>query len=118
MDNQRLIKPDKGDKVKLNAYYQQYNELRKIQANAHYQLADACYHIKDFVTCESSLTLAVKQWEKLVLHNPEYQNELSPLLLRSYETLKLCYEAMGKLQMAQYMDTRKTKLLATMNSNS
>ncbi|KAI8978438.1 hypothetical protein BDB01DRAFT_799867 [Pilobolus umbonatus] len=113
LDNQTIQRPPKEDKARLPHYYQQINELHKVQANAHFQLAEAQYQVYDFIACESSLTLSVKLWEKLLHYNPGYQSELRPLLIKSYETLKLCYDAMGKSQLAMYMDTRKNKLLPT-----
>jgi hypothetical protein len=99
IENQRLDKPN-GNK---EHYYQQFNQLRIVKADAHAQLADAYFKTQQFILCESSLLTSVKIWEKLVQHNDQ---DFSTQLKHGYGQLKTCYEAMGKNQLAQYMDTK------------
>ncbi|KAI8876088.1 hypothetical protein K501DRAFT_262735 [Backusella circina FSU 941] len=105
VDNQAITKPT--DQAKLPNYHLQMNELSKTKANAHAQLAEAFYKTHDFMQCESSLTVSIKIWEKLVRHD----TSIIPLLTSAYDRLKLCYEALGKNQMANNIESRKTKLL-------
>lgn len=109
IDNQKLERPAREEgQEKLEHYYQQLNQLRKVKADAHAQLADAYFQTQQFILCESSLIQSVKIWEKLVQHSSE---DFSVPLKKGYLQLKACYEAMGKNQLAQHMDTKLSRLV-------
>lgn len=108
VDNQKLDRPSRDEgQAKLDHYYQQLNQLRKVKADAHAQLANAYFQTQQFILCESSLILSVKIWEKLVQHSSE---DFSVQLKSGYSQLKACYEAMGKNQLAQHADNKLAKL--------
>jgi hypothetical protein len=109
IDNQKLDKkPLKSEgKEKLNGYYKQLNQYQKVKADAHAQLADAYFKTRQYMLCESTLLFSVKIWEKLVLHTNE---EFTLQLKGGYEQLKVCYENMGKLQLAQHIDNKLIKM--------
>jgi hypothetical protein len=112
VDNQTIAKPT--DQAKLANYHLQLNELSKTKANAHAQLAEAFYKTNDFIQCEYSLTVSMKIWERLLAR---HDKTIIPLLESAYDRLKLCYEALGKNQMATNMESRKAKLHNTNNNN-
>ncbi|KAG1462068.1 hypothetical protein G6F46_001091 [Rhizopus delemar] len=103
IDNQKLERGSDKDR-----YYRQLNEYRKVQSRAHFDLGEAYFKTQDFISSEISLSIAVKSWEKLL----KYENtvEFKKDLSIAYDYLKICYESMGKHQLAQYMESRKAKL--------
>jgi hypothetical protein len=105
VEHQKLDRP--SDPTKQSHYYQQLNELRKVKADAYAQLADAYFQTQQYILCESSLLVSVKLWENLVRHDA--LQETGALRL-AYEQLKICYEQMGKIQLAQHMETKLSRL--------
>lgn len=100
LENQQLEKPSDGNK---EHYYQQFNQLRRVKADAHAQLGHAYFETQQYLMCETSLLTSVKIWEKLVQH---HDVDFGMQLSCAYEQLKSCYEAMGKTQLAHYMETK------------
>lgn len=101
VDNQRIDGDDTDAKR---------DALDTIRAQAHIQLADAYFKTLQFTQCESSLSLAVKIFEKQMQRDIIIdRNQLA----RAYEQLHDCYDALGKHQLADFMDERRQKLLAT-----
>lgn len=107
IDNQKLVKPSRDEPK--DAYYKQFNQLRKVKADAYSQLADAYFHTQQFIICENTLLVSVKIWEKLVQHTNE---DCTLQLKKGYEQLKTCYEDMGKLQLAQHIENKLDRLEA------
>lgn len=107
--NQRLERPASASEDKQH-YYQQLNELSKVQADAYAQLADAYFQIQQFITCESNLILSVKIWERLVKHDPASVETTKLRLKTAYKQLSEAYEAMGKTQLAQHMEIKLERL--------
>ncbi|CAO3656486.1 unnamed protein product [Mucor fragilis] len=109
--NQRLERPSSTATEDIKQrYYQQLNELSKVQADAYAQLADAYFQTQQFVTCESNLILSVKIWERLLKHDAASTDTIRPRLKAAYKQLEEAYEAMGKTQLAQHMATRLDRL--------
>lgn len=73
------------------------------RARAHARLADAYYKTQQFIQCEASLTYAVKLFEKSDNSNDE--------LDQAYAQLRDCYDALGKRQLAEHIETRRQKRL-------
>jgi hypothetical protein len=110
VSNQRLERPTSASEDKQQHYYQQLNELSKVQADAYAQLADAYFQTQQFITCESNLILSVKIWERLLKHDPA-SIEITKLRLKiAYKQLSEAYEAMGKTQLAQHMESKLERL--------
>lgn len=107
--NQRLERPASASEDKQH-YYQQLNELSKVQADAYAQLADAYFQTQQFITCESNLILSVKIWERLVKHDPASVETTKLRLKTAYKQLSEAYEAMGKTQLAQHMEIKLERL--------
>lgn len=107
VDNQKLDRPPPEEPQEN--YYQQFNQLREIKADAYAQLADAYFKTNQFVLCENSLLSSVKIWEKLVQHSKG--EDFTRQRRAGYEQLKACYEAMGKTQLSQHMETKISKLV-------
>ncbi|KAI8097977.1 uncharacterized protein B0P05DRAFT_522811 [Gilbertella persicaria] len=114
VESQRLgEKPTEPEK--RQGYYKQFNELRKIKAEAYAHLADAYFKTQQFVQCESSLLISVKIWEKLVQHEPEEAEHSNKQLQIAYKQLYACYKAMGKTQLAEHIQTKLSRLFDTKN---
>lgn len=107
--NQRLERPTSASEDKQH-YYQQLNELSKVQADAYAQLADAYFQTQQFITCESNLILSVKIWERLLKHDPASIETTKLRLKTAYKQLSEVYEAMGKTQLAQHMEIKLERL--------
>ncbi|CEP14659.1 hypothetical protein [Parasitella parasitica] len=107
--NQRLEKPSPTTKDKQH-YYQQLNELSKVQADAYAQLAAAYFQTQQFISCEANLILSVKMWEKLLRHDPASIDTTKLRLKAAYKQLAEAYAAMGKLQLAQHMEAKLERL--------
>ncbi|KAG2199632.1 hypothetical protein INT47_005157 [Mucor saturninus] len=99
LENQQLEK-------KSSRYKQQCEQLRRVQADAHAQLGDAYYKTGQYVVCEHALLRSVKIWEKLV----QQDSSVCGPLRAAYEQLKSSYEAMGKTQLAQHIETKLERL--------
>ncbi|KAI8377792.1 uncharacterized protein BYT42DRAFT_571716 [Radiomyces spectabilis] len=87
---------------------QQQYLLDKLKADAHARLADAYYKTGRFIESEASLSLSVKLWETLMSKG---YDDVRPLLMKAYDSLGQCYEALHKPQMVKHMQTRKQKLV-------
>ncbi|KAI8982213.1 hypothetical protein BDF20DRAFT_912408 [Mycotypha africana] len=112
VENQTLEKPSlSASQQEKDKYYKRLNELRKVQADAYAQLADAYFRTQNFILCESNLSIAVKHWEKLLEHDASSVKYCQTRLKDAYEQLAEAYEQMGKENLAQHMKTRKAKLL-------
>ncbi|KAI8644983.1 hypothetical protein BD408DRAFT_412459 [Parasitella parasitica] len=107
--NQRLDKPSLATNDKQH-YYQQLNELSKVQADAYAQLADAYFQTQQFILCESNLILSVKMWERLLRYDPASTDTTKLRLKAAYNQLAEAYKAMGKLQLAQHMEIKLKKM--------
>ncbi|KAG1451415.1 hypothetical protein G6F56_008095 [Rhizopus delemar] len=100
VDNQKIEKD--------HNYHRQMKEYRQVQSRAHFDLGQAYFETHQYTSSETYLSMAAKTWENLL----KYENmlELKDCLHVVYDYLKTCYESMGKNQLAQHMESRKTKL--------
>ncbi|ORY91234.1 hypothetical protein BCR43DRAFT_498735 [Syncephalastrum racemosum] len=77
------------------------------RARAHVRLANAYFKTQQFIQCEASLTHAVKLYEKSDNNNNDNGEELD----QAYAQLRDCYDALGKRQLAEHIETRRQKRL-------
>ncbi|KAG0169992.1 hypothetical protein DFQ28_002720 [Apophysomyces sp. BC1034] len=111
VDNQQLTKPSGTSEEDRHRYEKQKNELDKVKADAHAQLADAYFKIGNYINAEASLSFSVAIWEKLLQRQQQDVPDIRSFLLKAYDRLKECYEIMDKQKMATFMEARKSKLL-------